>query len=399
MPAELPSTPRDELLRRIGALQRRLAEDGVDAALVAQNVDLLYFTGSMQSGVLVVPAGGRPVYVVRRALERARRESALEQILPLERFRDLPGLIRGAVGGPVRRVGMELDVIPVLVRDRYAAALGDAEIVDVSTSIRRVRSVKSEYELGKMRAAARLAQAMLNVGLAGLREGMTELDLSARVEGVARSQGHQGLMRMRGWNQELYWGILVSGEAGAVPGFPDLALAGEGLGAAVPYGPGRRRIVAGEPVVFDIPAGLDGYVCDQTRTLVIGVLPEHLARAHAATVEILKAVEAAIRPGVTPQALYRLALDRARVLGYGEWVMGHGPHRVRYVGHGVGLEVDEWPVLADRFTDPLEPGHVIAVEPKLVFPGEGAVGIEDEYAVTADGAERLTLPEQRLFSV
>jgi len=105
MPAELPSTPRDELQRRIGALQRRLADDGVDAALVAQNVDLLYFTGSMQSGVLVVPAGGRPVYAVRRALERARRESALEPILPLARFRDLAGLVRGLVRGPVRGVG------------------------------------------------------------------------------------------------------------------------------------------------------------------------------------------------------------------------------------------------------------------------------------------------------
>ncbi len=395
----MPSTPRDELLRRTSALQRHLSAHELDAALITQNVDLLYFAGSMQSGVLTVPADGRPVYAVRRVLERARRESALEQIVPFESIRDLSALVRNAAGGTAHRVGMELDVLPVLVRDRFMAALPGIEIADVSGPIRLVRSVKSEYEIDKMRAAARLAETMLKVGVAQLREGITELELAGRVEAAARRDGHQGVIRVRRWNQEVYWGTLLSGDAAAVASFPDLPLAGEGLGATMPYGAGRRRIVAGEPVIFDYTAGLDGYICDQTRTLVIGVLPEKLSRAHDAAVEILKAVEATIRPGVTPQALYRLALDRARSLGYEAWFMGHGPLRARYVGHGVGLELDEWPVLADGFTAPLEPGQVFCVEPKMVFPGEGAVGIEDEFVVTPDGAERLTLPEQRLFSI
>jgi len=395
----MPSTPRDELLRRASVFQRHLTAYELDAALITQNVDLLYFAGSMQSGVLIVPADGRPVYAVRRVLERARRESALEQIVPFESFRDLPALVHTAAGGTAHRLGMELDILPVLVRDRFTAALPGIEIADVSGPIRLVRSVKSEYEIDKMRAAARLAETMLKVGVAQLREGITELELAGRVEAAARRDGHQGVIRVRRWNQEVYWGTLLSGDAGAVASFPDLPLAGEGLGAAMPYGSGRRRIVAGEPVIFDYTASLDGYICDQTRTLVIGVLPEQLERAHDAAVEILKAVEATIRPGTTPQALYRLALDRARSLGYEKWFMGHGPLRARYVGHGVGLELDEWPVLADGFTDPLEPGQVFCVEPKMVFPGEGAVGIEDEFAVTPDGAERLTLPEQRLFSV
>ncbi len=397
--ATAPPTPGDELLRRTAALQRHLAAHDLDAALITQNVDLLYFAGSMQSGVLVVPAGGRPVYGVRRVLERARRESTLEQIASLESLRDLPALIRDAAGGAVRRVGMELDVLPVLVRDRFAAALTGVEIADVSASIRLVRSVKSEYEIGKMREAARLGETMLRTGVEQLREGITELELAGRVEAAARRDGHQGSIRVRGWNQEVYWGALLSGEAAAVASFPDLPLTGEGLGAAMPYGSGRRRIVAGEPVIFDYTACLDGYICDQTRTLVIGVLPEKLRRAHDAAIEILNAVEEAIKPGVTPQALYRLALDRASAGGYAEWFMGHGPLRARYVGHGVGLELDEWPVLADGFTDPLEPSQVFCVEPKMVFPGEGAVGIEDEFVVTSGGAERLTRPEQRLFSI
>lgn len=395
----MPSTPQDELRRRITALQGHLPALELDAALITQNADLFYFTGSMQGGVLVVPATGRPTYAVRRVLDRARRESGIERIVPFEGYRALPSLLREASGGAVRRVGMELDVLPVLIRDRFAAALDGVEIADVSRAVRLVRAVKSEYEITKIRASARLADKMLRIGLEALREGITEVEFSGRVEAVARRDGHQGLTRVRGWNQEVYWGHILSGEASAVPSFPDFPLAGEGLSAAMPYGPSRRRIVAGEPVIFDYTAGLDGYICDQTRTLVIGVLPDRLQRAHDAAVLILREVEAAIRPGATPQGLYRLALERARAAGYEEWFMGHGPTRARYIGHGVGLELDEWPVLADGFTDPLQPGHVFSVEPKFVFPGEGAVGIEDEYVVTASGAERLTLPEQRLFSV
>jgi len=184
-----------------------------------------------------------------------------------------------------------------------------------------------------------------------------------------------------------------------VPSFPDLPLGGEGPGPSAPYGAGWRRIARGDAVIVDAPAVLGGYIIDQTRTLVIGRLPDALARAHDAARDILKTVEAAIRPGVTPEALYHLSLERAEALGFADAFMGAGAYRARYVGHGVGLELDEWPVLADGFTDPLEPGCVFAVEPKLLFPGLGVAGIEDQYAVTTTGCERLTLAEQRLFTV
>lgn len=395
----MPSTPRGELTRRINALQRHLSTGALDAALITQNTDLFYFAGSMQSGVLIVPTSGPPVYAVRRVLERARRESALEQIVPLDNLRAVPGFLDEAVGRPPKRVGAELDVLPVLVRDRWTAVLPKVEWADVSTQIRTVRSVKSEYELTKMRAAARLAQTMLEAAVETLREGMTEMELSGLVEAVARRNGHQGITRVRGWNQEAYYGHILSGDAAAVPSFPDMPLGGEGPSAAAPYGAGRRRIVAGEPVIIDYTGVLDGYICDQTRTLVIGALSERFARAHGAAVEILRDVQGAIRPGATPQDLYHRALDRARALGYAETFMGYGPLRARYVGHGLGLELDEWPVLADGFTEPLRPGQVFCVEPKIIFPGEGAVGIEDQFVVTPEGADRITLPEQRLFSV
>ena len=395
----MTSTPADELAHRIQGLQQHLQSHQIDVALIMQNVDLFYFTGSMQSGVLIVPATGRPVYAVRRVLARARRESALEQVVPLEGFRQLPGLVRDAVEAEARRAGLELDVLPVQVRDRVAGGFDAMEWLDISAAVRSIRSVKSPYEIGKIRAAAVVSATMLQAAAAALREGISELELSGQIEAAARRAGHQGLVHMRGWNQEVYFGQLSSGEAGALQSFPDIPLAGEGPSPASPMGAGHRRIVAGEPVLLDYVSAVDGYLCDQTRTLVIGVLADKLAHAHDAAVAVLTGVASAIRPGMTPQDLYRRAVELAASLGYAEGFMGARELRARYIGHGVGLELDEWPVLAEGWTQPLRPGHVFCLEPKIAFPGEGAVGIEDEYVVTADGAERLTQPEQRLFAV
>jgi Xaa-Pro dipeptidase len=398
-PGPATRTPHDELNRRAAALRRHLIAANLDAALITHNADLLYFAGSIQSGVLIVPAEGKPLYAVRRVLERARAESALDAIVPFPSLRGLAARVAEACGREPGRVGMELDVLPVAIRDRWAASLEAVNIVDISAAVRRIRAIKSPYELERLRAAARLSQTILVAATEALREGMTELELSASIESAARRGGHEGVVRLRGWNQETYYGQIAAGPAAAVPSFPDLPLGGEGPGPAAPYGAGHRRIERGDPVIVDAPAVLGGYIVDQTRTLVIGRLSAALASAHDAAMDILKTVERAIKPGATPEALYRLAIARAESLGYADSFMGAGAYRARYVGHGVGLELDEWPVLADGFRDPLESGCVVAVEPKLIFPGVGVVGIEDQYAVSGAGCERLTLAEQRLFSV
>ena len=338
----------------------------------------------MQSGTLLVPADGRPVYAVRRVFERARTESALEEIVALESFRQLPDLLRGTAGRTPRRIGLEHDVLPVAVRDRLAAVFEDAAWVDVSAAIRTIRAVKSPYELDKQRAAGGLSALMLEAAVGSLREGITELDLAGRIEAAARRAGHQGLVHMRGWNQEMFYGQVSGGEAGA--------LQSTWRRASKPS-PSCATSSATPPATSPWPTHGWTYADASPR------MPEKFARAHDAAVAILTDVQSAIRPGVTPQDLYRRAVARAEVLGYADHFMGQGSLRARFVGHGVGLELDEWPVLAEGWTQPLEPGHVFCVEPKIVFPGEGAVGIEDQFAVTPDGAERLTRPAQRLAAI
>ena len=150
-------------------------------------------------------------------------------------------------------------------------------------------------------------------------------------------------------------------------------------------------------MIADLVGGHEGYLADQTRTFAVGSLAGDLRRAYDVCVEILRATEAELRPGAAPSRLYARSAEMAADAGLEEHFMGFGPQRIRFLGHGVGLEIDELPILAPGFDQPIAEGHVIAVEPKMVFPGRGAVGIENMYAVTADGFETITTANEELI--
>ena len=383
------TVPRGELERRIGAFQARLRRDGVDAALVVQNADLYYLAGTVQQSHLLVPADGEPVLFVRKTLERAREESALAQIEPLPSLRQLGELVAERLGGPAATVGLELDVLPVAQFRRYEGLLPQARFVDVGAALVAQRAVKSPWEIERVEAAARVAAAVFERIPDILCEGLTEAAFAGLVEAQARALGHQGIIRMRAFNGEMFYGQLLTGTSGAVASFLDTPLAGMGLSPAVAQGVSFKPIGRGEPVVFDFVPVVDGYTADFTRIFTLGPLPDELVRAYDAARRAQAAVAACARPGVACRVVYETAVAVADEAGLGAYFMGHGAAQVRFVGHGVGIELDELPVLSpnDR---PLEEGMVFALEPKFVFPGLGAIGIENTWRVTADGIERLT---------
>jgi Xaa-Pro aminopeptidase len=389
--------PREEIERRLSALRAALREDGLDGAVVVQNTDLAYLSGTNQQAHLVVPAEGEPALYVRRVLDRARRESPLQRIEPMASLSALPAALEAAGIRRGSRVGLELDVLPAARYLGYVRRLDGWELADASPALRRIRAVKSAWELDRMREAAvqvrRAAEAVPGL----LRVGLSESQLQLEVEGALRGAGHQGQLRFRGFNQEMHYGQVLGGPSGAVPGYSDSPLCGPGPNPVLGKGADGRVLQAGDPVIIDLVGGWEGYLADQTRTFVVGRAPERLRRAYDVSVAILRAVEAALRPGAVPSALFAEAEESAAAAGLGEHFMGHGHDRVRFLGHGVGLEIDELPVLAPGFDDPLVAGNVVAVEPKFVFPGVGAVGIENMYAVTADGFETMTTAPEELI--
>jgi len=383
------TVPLGELERRIGAFQAQLRRDGVDAALVVQNADLYYLAGTVQQSHLLVPADGEPVLFVRKTLERAREESALPVVEPLPSLRQLGELVAERLGGPAAAVGLELDVLPVAQFRRYEELLPQARFVDVGAALVTQRAVKSPWEIDRIEAAALVAAAVFERIPDILHEGLTEAAFAGMVEAQARALGHQGIIRMRAFNGEMFYGQLLTGASGAVPSYLDTPLAGTGLSPAVAQGVSFKPIGRGEPVVFDFVPVVDGYTADFTRVFTLGPLPGELVRAYDVARRAQAAAAACARPGVTCRTVYETAVAVAHEAGLGAHFMGHGPAQVRFIGHGVGLELDELPVLSpnDR---PLEEGMVFALEPKLVFPGLGAIGIENTWRVTADGIERLT---------
>jgi Xaa-Pro aminopeptidase len=328
--------------------------------------------------------------MTRRNFPRARTESALECLVPLKSPRDIPSILKEHGYSPPRRVGLELDVLPANLYLGYREIL-NVECSDVSPAIRQVRAIKSAYELALMRRGARFGVQVLRALPSMIEEGMSEIELAGKVEGFARSLGHQGLIKYRMWNNDMFYGHLMAGKSAAVPSYLASPTGGPGLSPAFPQGPGRHRIRRGEPILYDYAFVGDGYIVDQTRIFAIGSLPRELERAHAAMIEIQDAVARAAKPGVTGGEPYRLALDMAQERGYADHFQGTGPDRVTFVGHGVGIEIDEYPILGKGQAMPLEAGMVIAIEPKATFEGLGTVGIENTFLITKNGGQRLTL--------
>ena len=392
------STPATEIDRRIEQLQQQLLQAGLDGALILQNTDLFYFSGTIQQSHLYIPAQGQALLMVRKSLERARSESPLAAIIPLTSPNQLMDLIReNGLTVPVK-MGMELDVVPTNTYFSYRKRFPAVEIRDISMPIRTIRSIKSDYELSLIRQAAARSDQVAEMVPGLLRAGMTEIELAGLVEAQARRLGHQGIVRMRLWGAEMFYGHLMAGAAAAVPSYLASPTGGAAVNAAVAQGPSFRVIRRNEPVLLDYVFAWQGYLSDHTRIFVVGRPPQALVDAHQHMLDLQEAIKIMATPGSIAGDLYAAAVKMAEQKGMGDHFMGVGPDRIRFIGHGIGLELDEFPFLAAGQTTELKAGMVIALEPKLIFPGKGVVGIENTHVVTRQGLEQLTHAEETIIS-
>ncbi len=381
--------PKAESDGRIRLLQQTLGEDEIDGALFMYPIDVCYFAGTRQNALLWVPASGEPTLFVRKSLIRAMEESTLSDVRPYPATRELEDFF----DRKVRRIGLAYDVLPVSQYQYYTKLLGSRELVDLSLLNRQMRSVKSAWELEQMRESGRRLSEVFREIPTFLRRGMRERELAAEIEYRLRSRWSEGNLRMRAFNQEIT-GLAVAGAGAAAPGCFDGPVTGRGLSYASPYGPSDALIPEHLPVLIDYPGVFNGYIVDMSRMFSLGDLDPEMKRAFKVSLDIQAWLVENIRPGTICEDLYTGAFGIAESAGLKNHFMGHPGEQARFVGHGVGLELDEYPVLAQKFKTPLLAGQTIAIEPKFIFPGTGAIGIENTFAVTASGCERLTdLPD------
>lgn len=389
--------PKQEIDTRLAALKARLVREGIDAAFLVQNADLFYFAGSIQQGVLIVPADGEPVYFVRRVYERALGEASVGQIVRIAGPGEIPGYFekRKAAFGTI---GFELDVMPVATFQRFSALFPKARAVDVSGVLREIRAVKDAWEIERLRACGERLAELLDSARRDIRPGLTETGLGGILQGRAIARGHTTITRMRAWNQEVGLGCVLSGADAALPSYADFPTAGKGSGPYVPVGQGYRAFGENEPILVDLMWAQDGYLVDMARTYRIGAISRKLSDAYEVAVQVMRRIEGAIRPGALAGDLYEIGLETAALTPFVAHFMGAPGYNVKFVGHGVGIEADELPFLSKGSRTVLAAGMTFALEPKFVFPGEGAVGLENTYLVTESGFETLTPLEEGTIS-
>ncbi len=380
-----------EMMERIATIQAQLQGKGVDGALFIFPIDVYYFSGTRQNGTLWIPADGEPVLMVRKSLLRAKEESPLTDIRPFPSSKDFPALF----SEDVLKIGFTFDVAPVQQLNYYSKLLPGREFIDISAENRQVRSVKSAFELDQLRLSGTSLSSVFTMVPEFLKTGMRELDLAAEFEYRLRKIGNEGYVRMRAFNQEIYGGLAVS-SGGTSYGFFDGAVTGKGLSNASPHGASREILCENSPIMIDFTGVFNGYITDMTRIFVIGTLDPELQQAFDLALQIQDHLQRNLKPGAICEELFAQAGEIANSGGLGAYFMGMPGEQAKFVGHGVGLELDEFPVLAQGFKVPLQEGHVIAIEPKFVFPGRGVIGIENTFAVTDNGGEKLTDIDDRI---
>ncbi len=413
LPPDLPPSyklvPALEIEQRLKLAQIALGESELDGLLILQNIDRYYFTGTLQDGILWLPAEGAPIFWVRRSLERARQESPLQNLLPQPiDSSKLETELRSAVA-PQSRIGLEMDVVPARLAARFQRLLPESCFIsDASPLIRNLRACKSPYEVSCIKKAATIMDKVMEHAASVLTIGISEVELMAELEHQARRLGHLGIVRMRGWNSELFFGHTISGSDAARRGYLDSPTNGLGLSPAFPQGASQNLIQEGIPISIDFMVNYEGYLADLTRMLCINGPGESFCRAHQNLLALNHELVSVLRPGSECGKIFDLAQKIAKDYGFADYFLGHGPDQVSFVGHGVGLEVDEFPFIARGNRMQLKSGMVVALEPKLTFPPghhspaphnkvpASAITTETTYLITDDSTTTLTLSPEKI---
>jgi len=384
---------------RLQSLAQRLSESGVDAAVVLLSRDIYYFTGTAQPCILLVTPSDYFLFV-RRALDFVVAETWIDpaKIIDGGNFKDVL-LKLNEIGVHGGRLGLEMDILPVELFFKIMGIFSGFDPVDISGHIMTQRMSKDAEEIGFIKTACEIMKKGHDRVLTVLREGMTELELAAEVEYAHRRGGHEGVLSMRNFDFYISRGPLASGEnLFRVSGFSN-TVTGVGLSPAVPAGPSSRVIKNGDLVIVDIPTCHRGYHCDETRTFVLGRARPEVAELFKALREISDRVIDSLGDGIRCGEVFETARSCAQELGVEEYFLGLAPRKGNFIGHGIGLDANEAPVLFARSDFVLRRNFVVTVEIHLTHPRHGAVKLEDMVLIRDRGAEVLSLTARDLFCV
>ena len=365
---------------------------GADACLLSTSVNIYYASSRIIIGYVYIDINGNTVHLVRRP-----NNVTGENVFFIRKVEQLAEILGGLNIEMPKKLVVEGDEISFGEWTRIAACTG-AELINGSNLLRLVRSVKTEFEISQLELSAKIQSEVLRKVPSVYTKGMTDHEFSVEVERIFRLAGCLGLFRIYGGTMEAYMGSVLAGENACAPSPYDFALGGAGMHPSLPLGHNGGPLKEGQTVMVDINGNFTGYISDQSRTYSVGKLPGYAYDAHNVSIEIQNAIAEQGKPGVTCEELYQLSLEIAKKHGFEKHFMGM-QQQAKFVGHGLGLVINEPPVLCDRNKAVLEVGNTIALEPKFVFPEVGAVGTENTYVVTENGMRKLTSAPEEIIDL
>lgn len=382
--------PLSELNHRLRRFQEQMTMSHPDweVAVIFSKINLLYFTGSMPEGMLLIERGKSATLWARRSYERTLDESLFPSIQPMESYREVAAAYRQLP----KVVYLETEFVPLAMYQRFQKHFPFSEFQSLDYQLAMTRAVKTSWELDFMEQAGAIHQRVLEERVPlMLREGMSELELAGALYQVMLEEGHQGVARFNMFDTEMMVGQIGFGESSLYPTNFNGPGGNYGMSPAMPgLGSRERMLHKGELVFVDMGVGVNGYHSDKTMVYQFGrSLPADVLEIHQQCVDIQNEIAAQLKPGNVPSEIY------ASIMGglstrFLENFMGYGQRQVKFLGHAIGLTVDELPVLAKGFDEPLQENMVFAVEPKKGVAGIGMVGIENTFVVTPAGGRCIT---------
>lgn len=383
----------NELELKWRRIQQAMRQEEADGCLLTINVNLYYVSGQVFNGYFYLPAEGRPYWFVKRLTV-----PETNQVHVIRKPEQMPELFRDLNLAMPRKLLLEEDELSYNECIRLQHVFRAEATGNASALIRHIRMIKTPWEIEQMRISARRHEAVYREIPACYRPGMRDVELQIEIEKRMRMHGSLGYFRAFGSNMDIFMGSLLAGENAGEPSPFDFALGGKGIHASGPLGANGTLLREGTTVMADMSGNYTAYQTDMTRVFSIGKLPDRAYRVHRVALEIQARMERTAKPGVSCAELYRDALAMAGQEGLKDCFMG--THlQAKFVGHGVGLEINELPVLTTRSKDILQPGMTFAFEPKFVLAGIGAVGIENTFLVTDSGVEKMTLLDENIIEL
>ena len=383
----------NELELKWRRIQQAMRQEEADGCLLTMNVNLYYVSGQVFNGYFYLPAEGRPYWFVKRLTI-----PETNQVHVIRKPEQMPELFRDLNLAMPRKLLLEEDELSYNECIRLQHVFRAEATGNASALIRHIRMIKTPWEIEQMRISARRHEAVYREIPACYRPGMRDVELQIEIEKRMRMHGSLGYFRAFGSNMDIFMGSLLAGENAGEPSPFDFALGGKGIHASGPLGANGTLLREGTTVMADMSGNYTAYQTDMTRVFSIGKLPDRAYRVHRVALEIQARMERTAKPGVSCAELYRDALAMAGQEGLKDCFMG--THlQAKFVGHGVGLEINELPVLTTRSKDILQPGMTFAFEPKFVLAGIGAVGIENTFLVTDSGVEKMTLLDENIIEL